>query len=555
MLKYEDKLWGKTEFLHNIYRTNYSYYKEFIEFIDKVKKAYSSFSDAISAIFNKKYNIFEDKSTILFSLLSEFKSNIKFQSQEFKELSNIIGKEIIEPFKNSKNININDKSENLYKEFNELLKKVKKSKQNLEEKKNIYYNNMKETEKLIIDEKSMKVNSLTSNQEIKLKQDITYSSVCDSLENEDHYINAIDETNKLINELNLKEKELLNFYQNNEEKLLNKIKNNISFLLAYIKASNSKINIEIDNINQIIVQYQIENGINNFIIKNKSNLLPEKNYEFIPYSPFTNLNNSIRSSSEIEEMTKNYEVIKHLKKFFNKIYENLDMKEEEKRNKLRQLCINIFDKNNQNFVKEDKDELINFMKNIDYRNYFLSALTHQRLNGKFKREEKLFNELLEILNVILELAEKEKNYDNVRNCIILSQTFYKERIDDEGNVEKEYLMEHIKNNKWISTTSFWKDFIEDEIIKDKKKFEEDNEKGGGDVTKIYFSKLITYSHNMNMFGIPKDDVNNIIDYFIKKYEISDTLKEIIISNIEAIYSPHPIEEKKTKNSKNTNKRN
>ena len=54
MLKYEDNFWGKTEFLHNQYKKNCSYYKDLIEIIEKIKKAYSSFSETIYGLFNKK---------------------------------------------------------------------------------------------------------------------------------------------------------------------------------------------------------------------------------------------------------------------------------------------------------------------------------------------------------------------------------------------------------------------------------------------------------------------------------------------------------------------
>ena len=37
------------------------------------------------------------------------------------------------------------------------------------------------------------------------------------------------------------------------------------------------------------------------------------------------------------------------------------------------------------------------------------------------------------------------------------------------------LMEDLKKNKWISNTSFWKEFIELEISQEKKKFEENSE--------------------------------------------------------------------------------
>ena len=50
--------------------------------------------------------------------------------------------------------------------------------------------------------------------------------------------------------------------------------------------------------------------------------------------------------------------------------------------------------------------------------------------------------------------------------MILSQTYYKElEVDDE--VKKIYLMEYLKKNKWISNISFWKEFIELEISKER----------------------------------------------------------------------------------------
>ena len=53
-------------------------------------------------------------------------------------------------------------------------------------------------------------------------------------------------------------------------------------------------------------------------------------------------------------------------------------------------------------------------------------------------------------------------------------------------------MEYVKKNKCVSTPKFWKNFI---IIKDKINFEQEALKGkgktGADITKMYFSKLIT----------------------------------------------------------------
>ena len=549
MFKNADKSSGPNDILRNKYKTNYTHYKEFIDFTEKIKKAYSIFSDAINEIFSKKYYFLEDKTNIFYSLMLFLKNHFLFVYQEYKELSSLISKEIIEQYKTSRN-NDDKNEEKLNKDYNDLIKKLKKAKLKLEENKNTFLNKMQNTEKLVVEEKSIKINAITSNQEIKDKQNIAFNAICDSMMDEEKYIKSISETNSIIDEINSLEKQLSNFYQETEKNCLNKIKDNLYYLMTIIKAANLKINYDIDDFNKKCMDIKLEKEIKTLLEKNTYNFTQEKKIIFTPYKPFTSLNNSIKSSSENEEMNINYEVIVNLQKFFTKICENLDMDEEKRRKQLRTLCLRIFDENKQNYVKEDQEFLIKFMQVEEYRNYFISSLTQQRLNGKYKREEKLFNDLIELLNAILEIAEKEKNYDNARNCIILSQTFYKEKIVD-GKVEKVYLMEYLKKNKWVSTSKFWKNFIEDEIIKDKIKFEQEvlkeNGKSGGDVTKIYFSKLITYSHNMFMFGIKRNDAFDIINYFIKKYEISDTLKNYIISNLETVYTDKKMIVKKNEN--------
>ena len=73
---------------------------------------------------------------------------------------------------------------------------------------------MIEIEKLIVDEKSA-VNEHKDEKEIKDKADISYNSIVEGTIEEDKYNKSLEETNKLIDELNSKEKQLLNFYQIN----------------------------------------------------------------------------------------------------------------------------------------------------------------------------------------------------------------------------------------------------------------------------------------------------------------------------------------------------
>ena len=531
---------------HNNYKFNKAYYKDFIDFIEKIKKAYFLFSESINDIINKKSNFFDNNTSIFYSLMLNLKNLMATQSVEYKDLASNLMKEIIDPCKII--LANNDKNEEiLCKEYNDINKRLKKAKLKLEENKNIYLTKMKETEKLIFEEKSMKINSITSNQEIKDKNKIAFSSVCDSMQNEDNYTNSLNEVNEIIEELNDIENKLSKFYEETESKTLNKIKENLYYFMTIIKSSNSKINYDINDFNKKCLDIKLENNIKSLLEKNKYTLSKQKKLMFEPYVPFSSLYDSIKSSSQNEKMNVNYEVILYLKKFFTGICEDLDMKEEKKRKQFRELCLRIFDENTQNYVKEDQDELIKFMENQVYRQYFISSLTLQRTNGRYKREKKLFNELIEILKIILEYAEKENNFDNARNCIILSQTFYIEENKD-GKIEKIYLMEYIKNNKWLSSPKFWKEYIEDEITKDKLKFEEENKNGGGDVKQIYFSKLITYSHNMNMFCIKREDALNIINYFIEKYEISESMKNTVLIDFEYVY-----DEKKTVGNKEIQK--
>ena len=544
MLKPIELVIQKNDNVHNHYRYNNTYYKEFVEFIEKIKKVYSAFSDSISEILSKKYIFFDDNTSIFYSLMIYLKNHIQTESSEYKELSNHLTNEIIEKYKIMKANN--EKTEgNLTKDYIEASKKLKKAKSKFDEYQNLFLTKMKDTEKLIYQEKSIKINEQTS-QEIKEKNLIVSEAVQNSKKIEAKYKNYFKEVNSLVEEINGLENKLANFYKEAEENLLNRIQQNAYFLLATIKTTNFKINYDIEEINKKILDKKYGNEIKSVLESNKFNLSNLKKLEFKPYAPTSSLKNSIKSSAQLKEMNINYDVITYLQDYFKDICPDLDMEEEKRRKKLRTLCAKIFEEN-QNYGKEDQNELLKFMHKDDYRNYFISALTKQRINGKYKREEKVFYELLEIMKYILDLAEKENNYDNARNCIILSQTFFFEK-NVNGKIEKLYLMEFIKDNKWLAKSQFWKEFIEDEIIRDKLKFEEelklkDNKKNKGDVTKIYFGKLITYSHNMNMFGITKEEAFEIINYFMNKYEISKDMKDTVIVNLEAAYSENKEDKK------------
>ena len=173
-----------------------------------------------------------------------------------------------------------------------------------------------------------------------------------------------------------------------------------------------------------------------FIEKNKTEAKPDEVIVFIPYKPAPELtSNSIIStnrSNDSKELEVCFEVVVTFKKLFKDIRTDLNMEEERKKSRLRILSSKLFkinpnEKSNNSFVKEDKDELLSFLKEQNFRSYFLMFLLKLK-NKKYNDDDNLFKELTEIFNSILEICEEAKDYESAQNCIITSQSLYNEKI-------------------------------------------------------------------------------------------------------------------------------
>ena len=81
-------------------------------------------------------------------------------------------------------------------------------------------------------------------------------------------------------------------------------------------------------------------------------------------------------------------------------------------------------------------------------------LSKQRTYGRYCRTKQLINDLGIMLNSIINISHNSLNYNIVKTCIILSQTFYYEE-----KKNKIYLYTIINNNKWLKTPDFWRSII------------------------------------------------------------------------------------------------
>ena len=164
---------------------------------------------------------------------------------------------------------------------------------------------------------------------------------------------------------------------------------------------------------------------------------------------------------------------------------------------------------------------------------------------------------------ILDYAEKNKIYDYAKNCIILSQTYYYTESDEK---EKIYLSEMIKNNKWLTSQQFWKEFIDYMIKLEFERLESDlnlpslssNKKINmtneikSRFNEVVFSQLLAYITNMIYFIPDKKIVLKISDEFIKKY---DYLSNENLNTLFSIISQDKEEIEKLRNEYNQNKDN
>ena len=146
------------------------------------------------------------------------------------------------------------------------------------------------------------------------------------------------------------------------------------------------------------------------------------------------------------------------------------------------------------------------------------------------------NDLKEIILYILKLSEESQDHETAQNCIILSQTLF---MQNKINKTKKYLVDYIRDYKWLNTLEFWEGIIElmiqkeilknDEINKNK-----DEKEQKSNARNIVFSQVFSYSSNMVEFNINKDDIIEMAQKFCREFEIEKGMVDAIIENINSM---------------------
>ena len=543
--KYEEKLWGKIDFLHEKALREHANLNIFSDIITKFQHCLLDFSKYIDNIKNKNAKIIDEKGSTVDLIVTNFKQVLKSHVSEFKECGEHMKSTIVGAI-----IQTNDEKfsseKDMYYQYNKIKNIYNNSKINLEKARKEFENSAKLCEKNIYNLVQLKTYSFENSEDITKTEERVNISIANTKNLEDKYYRLLKEANKARENEIKKQNELLKYYQIMHTDFYIKINCVISYFIPMVKKMYASIVLALDALDSRCKQINIGKDINDFIEKNKTDLKPDEPIKFVPYYPtadITNKNITGNDKKDLDNLDINFNVISTLHKHLRDIRKDLNMAEEKKKYRLRFLCTKIFKIGpGMSFKKEEKSELISLLKEKFYKSYFLITLSKQRTRGRFQRSETLLNDLSEILHYILDESEILKDYESSKNCIILSQTFYFEKQNKKNKNEKKkvYLFEYIKYYKWLKSLDFWEGIIDYMIKSEITKTEEINKKNKVNETQedlknrlsnIAFSQVLSYTNSMIEFEINKDDIIKIVDVFSKKYEITPAMSEAIYENI------------------------
>ena len=455
-------------------------------------------------------------------------------SNEFSRLMKSYEKEFMNAYKQveEKQLNFFQGGKSIENAINKLEKiKYKNKKENYDkniEEKNINNNDIDidDEEKEMIE----KMNEILENNKMTSKQlQLDYQEYIKKANVErEKYIklseNLYDKVQRLDEEFIKQMKTKIIFLTENELKLIDNIKNNISSTLQLSKEIN------------------IENEINLFINSKSTKFSHPKLFEYVDYNPYIILRNRKGHIDAIESEISS-KIVECLKETFKYDKTKDNLIQEENIKFINDTVNDIWDGNKYNDNKLEK-----LFKDHIYRMNFLHMLNQYRVEGVFILQNESFQNFTKTLSSILEKSIIDKDYESIKYCMILSQTFYLQT-----ETKKILLQSCMTQNEIWKQKDFWIDIIEysinEEINAEKEYYvflSENRESREKRIESAVISNLITFLFNMKLFGYSEDKSKLVIDQFIKKYNIDGNLiyatnisikevqEDIIIQSVDSI---------------------
>lgn len=457
---------------------------------------------------------------------------------------------------------------NQQEKYNESRKNFIKKCQEVDHIKTAYFNNLNQTEDTIkeyfilkkdIEEKKEKLND-NINKQININLELykkleekANSLIRETKAIEINYTSSVESLKNLQNNIKELSNQTIQTFKNSLFEMTKIYIEHLIEILGLLKASFqvplSLIDLNMKKVEKSKVKEIQDELLNNLYNKNIStlNIFPTK-YKLKVFN-LININKenifSISSFNEDfneklddnkEDLSEiNLSLIKIMYKHFNLLSNHkIDIKLEEEKlytNKLStKFFLNVSAYNTNKIITFTKDKLfneidINKLNNLinskPNRLVFLKKLNKFRTLSRFKLSMDYFLIIGNLLNKILSYFESEKDtdYNIIKSCIILSQTYFYLHEN-----KKIYLKSYIEEHSIFKDPKLWEDLINFMIKK-----EMDNKiinlKNGH--SSLVFGVIYTFTDTMLEFGLNLENINKIIEPKIEKYNLINSHKEEI----------------------------
>ena len=507
-------LWNKYELLQKELNDNVSYYHTMQNFFKNVYAEIDKHLINLSLLENGlNIKIKKNKFIQIFTIFKDTYKNFLKNHQIF--LKSIISN--IEQFMTEKK-----KQKNLYNDFKQIVPNYTLQQKKFSLIKDKYYESALEAETLVLKQ-------LNNNENIEVNQKLKDKVISDLKK----YQSCIIDTNKKREEYNSKQIELIHFYVSIEEADLKLYYSILDDFLTIEKDNTVKLFCT-EKVNKLIQRKEgkdIKKELKKYLKKKKDEQKPEELIVFEGHK--SNINFDACSGNE--EFQKYLNAVKILQNSYNIIFSDFDPKTVTMKNSLRELLERFFnyDSNGSEIQEMDKEAYYEYLKVHSTLKTFVYILSKLRTKNKFNRGKPLIEILGKSFKIVLEEAEKNRDFWAAKNCLILSQTFYYIDKDENDKMIKIYPIEYIKKNTWIEKSSFWKDYciwiIEEELqklvnlfkditlkdIQDNKEFPKKKELK---ISEVIFSQLLTYISNLIDINHDQKLAIEIVELTHEKYK-------------------------------------
>ena len=407
-----------------------------------------------------------------------------------------------------------------------------KTKEDNEEKNNSQHKKSDE-----IKEIKIKNNKNNNHKEETIPHKKLDNNLTDVLESKKKYLEQIAHMNNLINKLSE--------YGLNEEKTLNEEFHNIldmfviklneclegqrkkyegqSVILAELKGKimseeSEKIKCEIQEYKLHCLSIYI--NMKNLLRNKKGNLLNINGKDEVLVKNQKSKEYEIYKNITLENIEN---IIKEMKSNGLEIAEKdlNDLEKEKVKDFIEKKCKLISSKI-ENISEEDKNKLIKYVtEDEEYRSFFLQILNNDRAKGGEILNKNIFTIFGEIFRSINDLILEKNDQRFFQYVSIISMTYF----INEGNDNKIYLYEYIKDNEKLKNLEFWKKYLdyiaENDLKNDLSKEELKTEKNAKIKLQFSaFSNTLTIINNMVNFGFDRKFIDEFLDFSEKKYSLT-----------------------------------